>query len=122
MRIDRIKKARLRRNYRSRRKIFGCPERPRLCVFRSSRHIYAQIVDDHAGVTLVSASTRIRGLRDEIGKSGGDKAAAEAVGIAVAKRALDVGIKCVCFDRNRYKYHGRVKALADAARKTGLAF
>jgi len=121
MQAERIKKARQRRKYRSRRKIFGTPERPRLSVFRSARHIYAQVVDDYAGVTLASASTRSKSLRDEIGKAG-DKAAAEAVGTAVAKQAVNVGIKCVTFDRNRYRYHGRVKALADAARKAGLAF
>ena len=104
-----------------RKKIFGTPDRPRLSVFRSNRHIYAQIIDDVAGVTLVSASTSAKGLRDRL-SSGGDKKAAEMVGEAVAKQAIGVGIKCVCFDRNRYKYHGRVKVLAEAARKTGLVF
>ena len=121
MQLDRIKKARQRRKFRARRKIFGSAERPRLAVFRSNRHMYAQIVDDYAGVTLVSASTRSRAVRDQIEKSG-NQAAAEAVGTAVAKSALDVGIKCVSFDRAGYRYHGRVKALADAARKAGLAF
>lgn len=114
------KQARVRRNWRSRRKIFGMPERPRLVVFRSGRHIYAQIIDDLAGVTLVSASTRAKGLRDEI-KYGGNQQAAKSVGTAIAKQAMGVGIKAVCFDRNGYKYHGRVKALADAAREAGLA-
>ena len=104
-----------------RKKIFGTPDRPRLSVFRSNRHIYAQIIDDVVGVTLVSASTSAKGLRDRL-PSGGDKKAAEMVGEAVAKQAIGVGIKCVCFDRNRYKYHGRVKVLAEAARKTGLVF
>ncbi len=91
-------------------------------MFRSSRHIYAQIIDDVAGVTLASASTRSKALRKDVSKGGGNKAAAEAVGTAIAKQATGVGIKCVSFDRNRYRYHGRVRALAEAARKAGLAF
>jgi len=121
MQIDRIKRAKLRRKYRSRRKIFGSPERPRLSVFRSSRHIYVQIIDDYAGATLVSASTLSKGLGTEI-FNGGNKSAAEIVGTAIAKRAAGVGIKCVSFDRSGSCYHGRVKALADAARKSGLVF
>jgi large subunit ribosomal protein L18 len=121
MKTDRAKKATLRRRYHVRKKVFGMPDRPRLSVFRSNRHIYAQIIDDVAGVTLASASTRAKGLRDKL-SSRGNKAAAEAVGAVVAKQALGVGIKCVCFDRNRYKFHGRVKVLAEAARKTGLVF
>jgi len=121
MRIARIKRAVLRRKYHVRKKVFGTPDRPRLAVFRSSRHIYAQIIDDVAGVTLASASTRAKGLRDRL-PNGGDKKAAQIVGEAVAKQALGVGIKCVCFDRNRYKFHGRVRALAEAARKAGLVF
>ncbi len=122
MQFERIKKARIRRKYRARRKIFGTPDRPRLSVFRSSRHIYAQIIDDIAGVTLASASTRSKALRKDVSKGSGNKAAAEAVGTAIAKQATGVGIKCVSFDRNRYRYHGRVRALAEAARKAGLAF
>ena len=121
MQKERIKKARQRRNWRSRRKVFGTPDRPRLVVFRSGRHIYAQVIDDMAGVTLASSSTRAKGLRDSI-SYGGNRDAAQSVGTAIAKQAMDVGIKAVCFDRNSYKYHGRVKALADAARKAGLAF
>jgi len=121
MRLERIKKARMRRKFRARKKIFGTPERPRLSVFRSSRHIYAQIIDDFASVSLASVSTRSKNLRKEI-NYGGNKVAAEIVGKAIAKQALSVGIKCVSFDRNRYNYHGRVKALAEAARKAGLAF
>ena len=120
MQKDKLKKARQRRNWRSRRKVFGTPDRPRLVVFRSSRHIYAQIVDDLAGVTLASASTRAKALRDGI-SYGGNQGAAKSVGTAIAKQAGDVGIKAVCFDRNGYKYHGRIKALADAAREAGLA-
>ena len=121
MRLDKIKKAKVRRKYRARKKIFGSPERPRLSVFRTSRHIYVQIIDDYAGVTLASASTRAKTLRGDIG-NGGNIAAADAVGKAIAKQAMGVGIQCVSFDRNRYRYHGRVKALADAARKAGLVF
>ncbi len=121
MRSEKIKKARIRRKFRSRKKIFGVPERPRLSVFRSNRHIYAQIIDDYASATLASASTSAKSLRRQI-EQGGNKVAAEAVGRAIAKQAIGVGIKCVCFDRSRYSYHGRVKALAEAARKAGLAF
>ena len=121
MRTDRIKKAALRRKYHVRKRVFGTPERPRLLVFRSNKHIYAQIIDDAAGATLASASTRAKGLRDQLPNTG-NKKGAEIVGEAVAKQALGVGIKCVCFDRNRYKFHGRVGALAEAARKTGLIF
>jgi large subunit ribosomal protein L18 len=121
MRIDKIQKAALRRRYHVRKKVFGTRERPRLTVFRSNRHIYAQIIDDAAGATLVAASTRSKALRDQLSSCGGKKAA-QAVGEAVAKQAVGVGIKCVCFDKNRYKFHGRVQALAEAARKTGLVF
>jgi len=121
MQIKRLNKARRRRKLRVRKKIYGTAERPRLSVFRSNRHIYAQIIDDMAGVTLASASTLSKSLRGSIAY-GGNKAAAEAVGTAIAKQALDIGIKCISFDRNGYKYHGRVKALADAARKAGLVF
>ena len=104
-----------------RKKVFGTSERPRLSVFRSNKHIYAQIIDDVGGATLVSMSTRAKGLREQL-PHGGNKKAAEAVGEAIAKQAIGVGIKCVCFDRNRYKFHGRTKVLADAARKAGLVF
>lgn len=92
-----------------------------MVVFRSSRHIYVQIIDDMAGVTLASASTMAKGLRDSV-KYGGNQNAAKAIGAAIAKQAMEVGIKAVCFDRNGYRYHGRVKVLADAARQAGLAF
>jgi len=115
------RKAALRRKYHVRKKVVGLPDRPRLSVFRSARHIYAQIVDDSAGVTLASASTRSKLLREGLSSSGNVKAA-EVIGEAIAKQAVSVGIQCVCFDRNRYRYHGRVKALAEAARKAGLAF
>ena len=118
---EKIKKATQRRKRHVRKKVFGTPERPRLSVFRSNRHIYAQIVDDTAGATLVSASTRAKTMQDRLSNAG-DKKAAKVVGEAVAKQALAVGIKCVCFDRNRYRFHGRVKELAEAARKAGLVF
>ena len=114
-------RASLRRKYHVRKKVFGTPDRPRLTVFRSNRHIYAQIIDDLAGATLVSASSRAKSLRDQL-PDGGDKKAAQTVGETIAKQALSVGIKCICFDRNRYKFHGRVRALAEGARKAGLAF
>lgn len=121
MQKERIYQARERRNWRARKKVFGTPERPRLVVFRSSRHIYAQIVDDLAGVTLASSSSVAKAMRDSV-KYGGNKDAAKTVGTSIAKQAMDIGIKAICFDRNGYKYHGRIKALADGAREAGLAF
>jgi len=121
VRTDRIRKGALRRKYHVRRKVFGTPDRPRLSVFRSNRHIYAQLIDDVAGVTLASASTMNVDLRRQISRSS-NKEAAVVVGTAIAKRALKVGIKCVRFDRNRNEYHGRIEALASAARETGLVF
>jgi len=121
MKVARKDKARVRRRHHVRKKVFGTPERPRLSVFRSARHIYAQIIDDVAGVTLASASTRSKAVRGQMQRTG-NKQAAGIVGEALAKAALNVGIKCVCFDRGPYKYHGRCKALAEAARKTGLVF
>lgn len=119
--IKTIKSTVQRRKYHIRKKIFGMPDRPRLAVFRSNRNMYAQIIDDVAGATLVSTSTRSKALRDQM-KSGGNIKAAAIVGEAIAKQAFSVGIKCVCFDRNKYKFHGRTKALAEAARKAGLVF
>jgi large subunit ribosomal protein L18 len=95
--------------------------RPRLSVFRSGKHIYAQIIDDGVGRTLAAASSLDKSLREGL-KTGADKAAATAVGKLVAERALAAGVKEVVFDRGSYLYHGRVKALADAAREGGLAF
>lgn len=95
--------------------------KPRLSVFRSSKHIYGQIIDDTAGRTLVAASSLDKGLKAEL-KTGADMAAAKEVGILLAKKAKEAGIEAVVFDRGGYKYHGRVKALADAAREGGLAF
>lgn len=112
---------RLKRHKRIRMDISGTPEKPRLCVFRSSKNISAQIIDDVNGTTLASASTIDKDLKGDI-KYGGNKEAAKAVGEAVAKRALEKGIKEVCFDRGGYLYHGRVKELADGAREAGLKF
>lgn len=106
---------------RVRKRLFGTPERPRLSVFRSNKHIYAQIIDDLAGRTLCSASSKCKELADKI-KHGGNIKAAELVGKLLAERALACGIKKVVFDRGPYKYHGRVKALAEAARSGGLEF
>ena len=97
----------------------GTPERPRLSVFRSHKHIYAQVIDDSAGKTLVAASSADKQLQSDIGY-GGNQAAASQVGEALAQRAAAAGIKQVAFDRGPYKYHGRVAALADGARKAGL--
>lgn len=107
--------ARQKKKMRIRRKVTGTGERPRLCVFRSSSHMYAQVIDDVSGATLVSASTlELEGLK------GSNKSTAKAVGAEVAKRALEKNIKAVVFDRNGYLYHGRVQALADGAREAGL--
>lgn len=114
-------KARRLRHYRVRKKVNGTPERPRLCVYRSNKHIVAQVIDDINGQTLVSASSLEKDVRAEI-KSGGNKEAAKVVGALVAKRAVEKGIEMVVFDRGGYIYHGRVAALADAAREGGLQF
>ncbi len=115
-------KARQRRKKRIRGNIRGSSERPRLCVFRSSRHIYAQIVDDSEGRTLAEASSMSKELRAKIEKGGGSKVGAAVVGSAIAEKALKNGIKKVVFDRNGFLYHGRVKAVSDAAREHGLEF
>jgi large subunit ribosomal protein L18 len=105
---------------RIREKVAGTPERPRLNIYRSLNHIYTQLVDDLNGVTLVSASSF--GKKTEVKHYGGNVAAATAVGKLIAERAQEKGIKKVVFDRGGYLYHGRVKALADAAREAGLEF
>lgn len=110
-----------RRRKRIRKKVFGTPQRPRLCVFRSLNHIYAQIIDDTKGHTLVAASTLDKELRQLPGHKG-NKEFAKKVGELIAERALKLGITKVVFDRAGYKYHGCVKALADAARQKGLQF
>lgn len=116
-----IAKQRTRRRFRVRNRIKGDSTRPRLSVFRSRLHMYAQVIDDQAGRTLASASTKDKDLSGQV-NYGGNKAAAEAVGRAIAERALAAGIKEVAFDRREYQYHGRVAALAEAARQSGLAF
>lgn len=110
---------RIARHERVRKNLSGTPERPRLAVFRSGKHIYAQIIDDVAAKTLVSASTLDKGLNLE---STGNVEAAKKVGEAVAQKALEKGIQEVIFDRGGYIYHGRVKALAEGAREAGLQF
>jgi len=116
-----ILRQRIRRRHRVRRHIRGTAERPRLAVFRTHKHIYAQIIDDSAGRTLASASSMDKQIRDAIG-FGGNKQAAEVIGKAVAERAQAAGVKKVCFDRGEFRYHGRVAALAEAARAAGLDF
>jgi len=113
---------RQRRKRRVRKKVFGTEARPRLTVFRSHKNIYAQIIDDDQGRTLVSASTRDGETSKGLEGPGGNRPAAGEVGKAIAARAVEAGIKKVVFDRNGYAYHGRVKELADAARKGGLEF
>ncbi|MDP7070255.1 MAG: 50S ribosomal protein L18 [Phycisphaerales bacterium] len=110
---------RTRRKRGIRRRIFGMPDRPRLTVFRSSKHIYAQVIDDLSGKTLASASTNEKASS---GTSGGNTAAATEVGKRLAERATAQGVANVVFDRNGFKYHGRVKGLADGARENGLKF
>jgi len=112
------KEIRNRIHRRIRRKLSGTEARPRLAVFRSVAHIYAQVIDDVAGRTLVSASTVDKGGKT----NGGNVAAAKAIGKLVAERAKEKGVKAVVFDRGGYQYHGRIKALADAAREAGLEF
>ncbi|APW61392.1 50S ribosomal protein L18 [Paludisphaera borealis] len=116
-----VQTRRLRRQRRIRKRLNGTPERPRLAVFRSSKHIYAQVINDEGGATLVSASTVDPEVRAEV-KYGGNKVAAAAVGKLIAERAKKAGIDKICFDRRSYKYHGRVEALAQAARDGGLLF
>ena len=113
-----IARQRQRRGFRVRNRIKRDSTRPRLSIFRSHKHMYAQIIDDDAGRTLVFASTRDK---DFGGAYGGNKAAAQTIGRVLAERALAAGIKAVAFDRREYKYHGRVAALAEAAREAGLA-
>lgn len=122
--MDKSKKlgqSRQRRRWRVRKTIRGTAERPRLSVFRSLKHVSCQVIDDEAGKTLVSVSTQDKDVRGQVGY-GGNKAAAEAIGKLIAEKALAAGIQQVCFDRGHFRYHGRVAALADAARQAGLKF
>ena len=111
----------LRRSYRVRNKIEGTAERPRLSVFRSSKHIYAQLIDDIAGATLASVGTCGK-TAEAAHPYGGNVKAAKAIGLQIAEAAKSKGITKVAFDRGHYRYHGRIKALADAAREGGLQF
>jgi large subunit ribosomal protein L18 len=120
---NKLKAARLeRRQFRTRKNIFGEPERPRLSVFRSDKHIYAQLIDDHTGKTLAAAASTSADVRGADLKNGGNIAAAKKVGQAIAAKAKAAGITKVAFDRGGRMYHGRIKALADAAREGGLKF
>jgi large subunit ribosomal protein L18 len=115
------KQARMKRKKRIRKKIFGTPDKPRLSVFRSARHIYAQVIDDTKGITLASASSLEKDIKGQ--SDLGDKTAvAGRIGERLAQRAIDKGLKKVVFDRNGFLYHGRVKAVSDGARKAGLDF
>ena len=114
-------KRRLRRRRHIRRSLRGTAERPRITIYRSLSHMHAQVIDDDQGKTLCSASTLQKDVAGGL-KGAGNCAAAEAVGKALAERALEKGVKKVVFDRNGFRYHGRVKALADAARAAGLEF
>ena len=116
-----IGKQRQRRRYRVRKRTRGTAERPRLCVTRSHRNIMAQVIDDLSGKTLASASTSDKDLAKKL-KYGGNVSAAEAIGKAIAQRAAKAGVSEVCFDRGGCKFHGRVAALAEAARAAGLQF
>lgn len=113
--------ARLRRHERIRKRLQGTGEKPRLTVYKSLNHIYAQLIDDAAGKTILSASTLEKDIRTAV-KHGGNLAAAKKVGASLAQKALDKKITAVVFDRAGYRYHGCIKALADAAREQGLKF
>jgi large subunit ribosomal protein L18 len=115
------KESRARRHLRVRKKVIGTAERPRLNVYKSLNHIYAQIIDDQKQATLVSASTLTPELKEQLA-NGGNVEAAKAVGALIGKKAKEQGITKVVFDRGGYIYHGRIKALADAAREAGLEF
>ena len=124
MRIKTKRDRRHRISLRLRKRIAGTPERPRLAVFRSVSHIYAQVIDDMSGQTLVSASTVEPSLKGAFDKTtrGGNIKGAEAIGKVIAERSIEKGIKRVVFDRSGFLYHGRIRAVADAARKAGLEF
>jgi large subunit ribosomal protein L18 len=113
--------ARQKRKQRIRKKLSGTSARPRLTVYKSLKHMYAQIVDDTTGRTLAAASTGTKGLKDEV-KEDDKTAAARKVGAAIARAALEKGVKQVVFDRNGFDYHGRIAAVAEAAREAGLEF
>jgi len=114
--------ARLKRKSRMKKRIRGTPERPRLSIFRSAGHMYAQVIDDRSGKTLADASSLSKEIRSRLPGGGGNIAGAGIVGEVIAKRALEKGIKKVVFDRNGYLYHGKIKALADSCREGGIQF
>lgn len=116
------REARLRRKKRVRKKIKGTPEVPRLSVFKSAKHIYAQVIDDTSAKTLIEASSLSKDLRPQIEDKGGNSKGAAIVGEQIAKRALEKGISKVIFDRSGFLYHGRIRVLAEAAREHGLKF
>lgn len=118
MRLRSRNERRLRRHARIRQKVFGTPQRPRLCVYKSLKHLYAQVIDDTTGRTLAAASTLERALN----LKGGTVKSAQVLGKVIAERAQQKGITAVTFDRGGYPYHGVVKALAEASRKAGLHF
>lgn len=113
---------RVLRQARVRKRVRGTDQRPRLTVFRSLNHIYAQVISDESGRTLAAASSQSAEVRDKLGGKSGNKNAAREVGQLVAKRARDAGVETVVFDRNGFLYHGRVRTLAEAAREGGLQF
>jgi len=119
--VSKRERSRVRRHHRVRLRVFGTAQRPRLNVFRSNTHIYAQVIDDTTGRTLISASSLDKELKGKV-KNGGNVTAAAAVGRLVAERALKANVRAVVFDRGGYKYHGRIKALAEASREKGLKF
>ena len=119
--VSKRERSRVRRHHRVRLRVYGTPDRPRLNVFRSNVHLYAQVIDDTTGRTLVSASTLDKEIKGKL-KSGANMAAAVAVGRLVAERALKANLRAVVFDRGGYRFHGRVKALAEASREKGLKF
>ena len=122
MKVARRAESRRRRKQRIRRRLQGTSERPRLSVFRSAKHIYAQVIDDTTARTLVAVSSLSKEVRPQLQGKGGNKAGAAVIGGSIAKKALEQGIKKVVFDRSGFLYHGRIKALAEAAREGGLEF
>jgi large subunit ribosomal protein L18 len=119
--VEKKHELRRRRHYRLRRRVTGTPTRPRLAVFRSLKHIYAQVIDDSQGATLAAAPTMDGSLKGSL-KTGGDIEAAKTVGRLIAERAKEKGVSKVVFDRGGFTYHGRIASLADAAREAGLDF
>ena len=119
--VSKRERSRLRRHHRVRLRVYGTPDRPRLNVYRSNTHLYAQVIDDTTGKTLVSASTLDKEIKGKL-KSGANMSAAVAVGRLVADRALKANLRSVVFDRGGYRFHGRIKALAEASREKGLQF